>query len=455
MQAESYSNPLIVSPVASFQPVAQADRIETVDILRGIALLGILMMNIPAFAMPEYFSKSFRSDTSNINFWVDAVVTVLFEGKMRALFSMIFGVGILLFTTKKERTGKSVVGLYYRRMGWLILFGLVDAHLLLWFGDILYLYGVCGLLAFLFRKVKPAYLAIGVPLVALIDFTSGTFFYQNMREKLLGYKEAKAAQDHHQTLTEQQKKAMTDWRAIQKEFLPNKAEVAEHTRSMKSDYTTVAKYLRPLSWDFQTKYLAYAVWDPLALMLLGMALFKWGYFAGKWPRRRYVQIMLVGYGIGLPLVIFNYYNSFIHFPNVAARLAYMETHAISWMSLIYPFQRILLVMAHASLIIMLISSGVAQSFLKRLAAVGQMAFTNYVMHTVICTFIFFGYGLNYFAELQYYQLFFIVAGIWVLQLIVSPIWLKHFQFGPLEWCWRSLTYWQRQPLRQQESRQNA
>ena len=149
----------------TLRPIAEGDRILNIDVIRGAALLGILMMNIPLFAMQDYYSEPWSADTSNINFWYDAVISVLFEGKMRAMFSMIFGVGVLLFTMRKEASGWAVTGLYYRRMGWLILFGLADSHLLLWLGDILYIYGVCGLIAFLFRKMKPVYLAAGIPIV--------------------------------------------------------------------------------------------------------------------------------------------------------------------------------------------------------------------------------------------------------------------------------------------------
>src|SRR5215475_7215214 len=93
-------------------PVSDAQRVRLIDALRGVALLGILLMNIPGFAMPNYFSESFKSDPTNINFWVSAVITVVFEGKMRALFGMIFGAGVLLFVAKKEQTGKSVTGLF-------------------------------------------------------------------------------------------------------------------------------------------------------------------------------------------------------------------------------------------------------------------------------------------------------------------------------------------------------
>src|SRR5215217_6808511 len=113
-----------VAPPPAAAPVAESERIEIVDIVRGVALLGILLMNIPFFAMPERFSEPWRADTSNANFWVYAVNTVFFEGKMRALFSAVFGAGILLFTAGKERTGRSATGLFYRRMIWLTLFGL-------------------------------------------------------------------------------------------------------------------------------------------------------------------------------------------------------------------------------------------------------------------------------------------------------------------------------------------
>src|SRR3954451_8741497 len=160
-------------------PVSETERLKLIDALRGVALLGILLMNIPGFAMPDYFSESFKSNPKNVNFWVSAVTSVVFEGKMRALFGMVFGAGVLLFVSKKEQTGRPVTGLFYRRMAWLILFGLIHAHLILWIGDILYLYGFCGMIVYLFRNVKPIYLVLGVPLVAVCDFTGGTLFYQH------------------------------------------------------------------------------------------------------------------------------------------------------------------------------------------------------------------------------------------------------------------------------------
>ena len=157
----------------------------------------------------------------------------------------------------------------------------------------------------------------------------------------------------------------------------------------------------------------------------------------------------IGYGIGLPLVIYSFYYSFQNFSTLEANLARMERVPIEWIGLIYPFQRLLLVMAHAAAIILMYKSGFATGLFRRLEAVGQMAFTNYITHSVICTLFFFGYGLNYFGELQFYQLYYVVVSIWIVQLIISPIWLRYFYFGPLEWLWRSLTYWRVQPMQRQ------
>ena len=181
-------------------------------------------------------------------------------------------------------------------------------------------------------------------------------------------------------------------------------------------------------------------------MLLGLALLQWGFLSGQWSNRDYGKVVAIGYGIGLPLAIYSFYHSYLYSPNLEASLRRMELVPIEWVGLIYPFQRIFLVMAHVAALIVLYKSQYAQTLFRSLEAVGQMAFTNYIMQSVICTLFFFGYGLNYFAELEFYQLYFVVIAIWIVQLIVSPLWLRFFLFGPLEWVWRSLTYWKRQPF---------
>jgi uncharacterized protein len=427
-------------------PVSDRDRLKLIDALRGVALLGILLMNIPGFAMADYSSESFKSDPTNVNFWVSAVISVGFEGKMRALFGMLFGAGVLLFVSKKEQAGRSVTALFYRRMFWLVLFGLIHAHLILWIGDILYLYGFCGMIVYLFRKVKPIYLVLGVPLVAVFDFTAGTLFYQQIRDRRIAYVEASARAAESKPLTEKQKNALAQWRELEKTMIPNREDARENTRKMKSDYATVAAHLRPLAWKIETMFLPIEIWDSLALMLLGLALLQWGFLSGQWSNRDYAIVAAIGYGIGLPLAAYSFYHSFLYSPNLETSLRRMELVPIEWTRLIYPFQRIFLVMAHASAIIMLYKARYAQTLFRCLEAVGQMAFTNYIMHSVICTLFFFGYGLNYYGELEFYQIYFVVLAVWIVQLILSPLWLRFFLFGPLEWVWRSLTYWKMQPF---------
>lgn len=428
-------------------PVAESSRLNLIDALRGVALLGILAMNIPGFSMPSYYSEAYRNDPSQFNFWLNAFITVFMEGKMRAMFGMLFGAGILLFVSSKQKSGQSVHVLFYRRMFWLVVFGLIHAHLILWIGDILYLYGVCGMLVYLCRNIQPKYLAMALPLVAILDFAGGTIFYQNIRAKRIAYVEAKKAEAEHQTLTTAQTKALAEWREMEKTMIPNREDAKANTAKMKSDYSTVAGYLRPLAWRGQTIFLPIEIWDSVALMLLGLALYKWGFFSGGWSKGSYLRLVWVGYGVGLPLVIYSFYYGFLNYSTLEANLARMEKVAINWVGLIYPFQRILLVMAHASALILMYQAGVARSLFLRLEAVGRMAFTNYIMHSVICTLFFFGYGLNYFGTMQFYQIYYVVVSIWVLQLILSPIWLKYFYFGPLEWVWRSLTYWQMPPMK--------
>jgi len=434
-------------------PVTETQRVKVIDVLRGVALLGILLMNIPVFSMPNYFDEAFRSNPKDANFWLLATITVFFEGKMRALFGMLFGAGVLLFIRNKEQTGKPVHGLFYRRMGWLVLFGLADAHLLLWLGDILFLYGVCGMIVYLFRNIKPKYLVLAVPLVALLDFCGGTMMYRSIRETRLQYLEASKAQAQGAKLTKTQDQALESWRHIELTIIPNQADAQENTRKMKSDYQTVASHVRRLSWEFETKYLLVSLSDSIALMLFGMALLRLGFLTGEWSTQAYQRLACLGYGLGLPLVLFAGWYGIIHFPNHEAFLNQMATTPVMWVELIYPFQRILLVMAHVSLLVLLYRSGLVQGLLRRLAAVGQMALTNYLMHSVLCSLFFFGYGLNYFAELSYFQIYLFVIAIWLIQLALSPLWLRYFLFGPMEWVWRSLTYWRIQPMRRRQASQ--
>lgn len=417
-------------------------RLVTLDILRGIALLGILLITMPKFALPERYLETIIQNPDSINFKMAYFMNIVLEGKMRALFSMIFGAGIILFISDKEKSGKSIAGLFYSRMFWLAMFGLFHAHVLLSGGDILYLYALCGMILFFFRNTKPVLLFGAVLVITLLEMTMNTYFYNHARSERIAYLDVLKLEQQGVQLDDAQLKAKSEWMEKEKGYFPDKEKIEKNTELMRSKYWTVAGKMREGLILKETRLAPFLMVDPMALMFLGMALFQRGFFTGQLPKRIYLWSLIVCYGIGFPLALYSW-NKTVDFPNP---VQFMESNPYNIEIYIYPIQRILLAVGHVSLIILLIRGEVFKVLFNALAAVGKMAFSNYILQTIICTLIFFGYGLGYFARLEYYQLYFIVVAVWILQLIISPLWLKHFRFGPLEWAWRSLTYWRRQSM---------
>jgi uncharacterized protein len=169
-----------------------------------------------------------------------------------------------------------------------------------------------------------------------------------------------------------------------------------------------------------------------------MALLKDGILKAAKSKRYYLVMVLAGYSIGLTT---NYFEGSYQVDHQFAILPFYLT------DITHELGRVPTTIGHIGLIMLFIKSGMLPFLQRSLAAVGQMAFTNYIMHSVICNFIFLGYGFGMYGKLQRHEMYYIVFSIWIFQLIVSPIWLKYFRFGPLEWVWRSLTYWERQPMK--------
>ena len=424
-------------------PVNRGNRIESLDVLRGAAILGILLINIVGFGLSTggNFSSKLFSDLSSSNFITYAVVYALFEGKMRAMFCMLFGAGILLFSiNKKSVDPKRVTALFYVRMGWLVLFGLLHAHVLLWTGDVLFFYGLFGMIVYLLRNMKSRYMLMAVPFVTIIWFVVGTLFYCNVREQRFAFNEAVKVQQTGKQLSVGQQQSIDEWKELEKTMLPNETEAQASAANMRGNYASVAAEVRPKAFKAETNYLLVEMGDNIALMLLGMALLKLGFFTGKWTSRQYRLVMFIGYAVSLPITAYELWYMANYTASIPAIIQHMEQTPIPWKTLLYPVQRICMVLAHCAALMLLIRSGYLSSVLKRLQAVGQMALSNYIMQTVLCSLFFFGYGLAYYNKLEIHQLYYVVAAILILQLIISPLWLKHFKFGPLELLWRTLTY---------------
>lgn len=425
------------------QPISLSDRIQTIDVVRGMALLGILLMNIPLFGQASQLEAEPLLHPGSTDFTVFTWITILFEGKMRALFSMLFGAGTLIFIGRKEVSGgRNAADFYYRRLLWMVLFGVIHEYVLMWVGDILFDYAIAGLFLFPFRHQRPRQLLLFALVCVVIGGIKAERRMLQLRDKHEKYVQVVALEKAHKKLTDAQKKDKEAWEKTIKDFRPDPKVIAEFNQNMRSGYGTVYKTLEPENIRFHSTGLYSNIWDILSMMFLGMALFKWGFFFNKLPTRTYWLTLLAGYGIGFPLsaVDLSLFEQLVTNPTLFA-----DTQWIS-PALGYDLQRALVGIGHASVLLLLYRSGAVSWLMHALSNVGQMAFSNYVLQTLCCTLFFNGYGLGYFGKLPYHQLYYVVAVVWVINLLFSAVWLQFFRFGPLEWVWRSLTYWQRQPM---------
>src|SRR5208283_2784073 len=420
-------------------PVEGADRIAAIDSVRGFALLAILLMNIVAMGMygAAYDDPTVTGGATGANLWVWIGMHVLAEGKMRCLFSMVFGASVILLTSRLE-SRPDAADIYYRRMFWLLLFGVVHAYLL-WWGDILYPYALCGLLLYPFRKMSAkGLLLLGTVLLIL---NSGVYIGQGFkdREKLQNGRAAEQAAAQGKKLTEKEEAAKSDYEQWRKHNRPTAEELKKDAAEWRGNAFSVIKARAKVVGFFHSlPYYSPGDWDIWCMMFIGMGLMKLGVLSGGRSYRFYGTLVLIGYGIGLPM------NSYTAWLIVRSNF---DPVIHSFANSTYDIGRLSIALGHLGMIMLLAKAGLFQWIMSPLAAIGQMAFSNYILQSIVTAFLFTGYGFALYGKLQRYQLYYVVGAIWIGQLIVSPIWLRHFRFCPLEWGWRSLTYWKLQPMR--------
>jgi len=398
--------------MTQLMPIQKTHRIQSLDIIRGFALLGILLMNIQSFSMPDaaYLNPTSYGDLTGINLGVWAVSHLLIDSKFMAMFSMLFGAGVLLFCEHIEAKHGTSFFLHYRRMFWLMLFGLMHAHLI-WSGDVLFLYAVCGFWIYWFRHCTTKTLWItGIGLLSvgwlLNAFTQWGLAYMP---------DADLAS------------LQSDWRPATAVI---NAEITAFTGTWQEQFHIRSEH----AWFLETFVLLYLmIWRAGGLMLIGMALYKQGLFSQLKDSKDILRngiffavsgFSLVGYGI--------YYNFEHQWVMEYSQFAGSQFNYIG---------SVLVALAYLYLFVFMIQTQRLTTIQNRLAYVGRMAFSNYISQSVICTFIFYGFGLGLFGQFERWQQLLVVLVVWSLILIWSPIWLNKFRYGPLEWCWRSLTYW--------------
>ena len=399
-------------------PVSTHDRIETLDVLRGFALLGILAMNIRGMAAPlsTYMYPYALFDYSGASRAAYLFTSVVFDLKMMGLFSMLFGAGVLLYAAKSSESGRPPRGLWFRRMGWLLVIGLVHAYLI-WGGDILVPYALCGILILWWVRRLPAgpLMAGAIALLAV-----GAVLTVGHALSWEGMTDAGRAQEA----------------AL---MMPAPQQAREQLGWMLASYTeTIARHA-PSVFMFQTLYfLAFFLWRCGGMMLLGMALYKWGFLDGRRSTRAYILTAALCIPIGLALAWYGTAEL------ERARFALPQRIVLDLWNYA---GAILASVGYAAALILAVKHGALSRARRALGAVGQMALSNYLLHSIVASVLFLGWGFGLAGRLDYAEQLTVVVAIWAVQLALSPVWLAHYRFGPAEWLWRSLMYWRWQPMR--------
>ena len=402
-------------------------RIQTLDIVRGIAVMGILAMNIVAFAMPfqAYMNPVAFGMESMADLVSWALSFVFIDGKMRGLFSFLFGASMLLVIERAEAGGGSPAAAHYRRMVWLLVFGLLHFYFI-WFGDILAGYAQVGMIAFLFRRLSTGALlrwGIGLLVVQILFFAllaAGTF-----------YLSTQAAQPGAPA------EVVAEWQSLQSDFgIITGQPLAEKLAIFTGGWSGQVAHRLAEPWEPFVGTLLFG-WETLAYFLFGMAALKSGFLRGDWNDERYRRAALIGFGIGIPayaLLAFLAWRGCFTVPVLMATVLAGAT----------PF-RPLMVVAIAALIVLLTRGGGA--LVDRIAAAGRAAFTNYLGTSILMTGLFYGWGFGLYGSMSRAELWIVVVAMWALMLLWSKPWLDRFRYGPFEWLWRSLARWELQPMR--------
>tara|TARA_B100000459_G_C8597802_1_gene210577 strand:- start:1480 stop:2793 length:1314 start_codon:yes stop_codon:yes gene_type:complete len=424
-------------------PVNASARIESLDILRGFALLGVLLLNILAFGMASmgYFHPHVGlGENSELNYAIWGIVNLFFEGSMRGLFSMLFGAGIVLFTTgfgSHSGTGKSG-WLHYKRTFFLLLFGLFDAYVLLWTGDILILYAIAGAMLYPLRKCKPKTLILLSVVVLLCSSmlfaTVGTLM--NEGRDAAAIIDANPEGNHSDKLHEQAEL----WYESGADFTYNETQIQDELDLRRGSYSQVAKYSAKTVNEHLTFFTpVFMMWDAIGMMLLGMATYRLGFLSAERSKACYLRLAGIGFSIGLLINGFELYQAIQSNYDVLVISGYFQGT--------YHLGRVSMAFGWLGLVMLVCQGGLWSSLRVRLAAVGRTALSNYLLHSLLCLILFTGAGFGLIGTFERWELYGIVMFIWLLQLFVSAWWLKRYAFGPAEWLWRTMTYGSKQKWR--------
>ncbi len=402
-------------------------RITSIDTVRGVAVLGILVMNIigMAYAGAAYLNPMYTggAEPSNIGLWALSYVGV--DGKMRALFAMLFGASLLLMS--ESAAPQDATRRHVARMAVLFVFGLAHGSLL-WAGDILLPFALVGLAVWPLRNKAPRRLflfaVIALGLQAAITLSFGM---QAISAQLAA------------SLPNASPEAIAMWEGLRSATHSSPADVARETAMYRGSLGDILAIRAQAVSFFRFFLLPFSFFvETIGLMLIGMGLYRLNWWQGGFAMAHYRKVALslipLGWALGAILAWRFHASGFS-----AASFYFTDAARV----LVAPMVSI----GYAALIIAIVKSGAFPSAVSRLAACGRMALTNYIMASLLGNLIFTGIGLNLFGQLSRPEVLGVVLLIWALQLAWSRPWLQHFRYGPFEWLWRSLARAKAQPFR--------
>jgi uncharacterized protein len=399
--------------------VTTQQRIATIDFVRGVAVLGILAINITGFWGPTLasFSPRLPAFAPGADAWF-GVSFLLFEGKMRALFTLLFGASMMLFADAAARRGARPDWAQARRLGWLTLFGYAH-YLLLWWGDILFPYALCGLIALPLRRLPPAALAMaGLLLFGLshgLDAAGDVIGIATEQRVLAG----------HGSPAEIAEQAGMMQRIA--------ASMADDTAILNAGFLDALRLRLSIAPFLPFQTFLSTLTETLPLMLIGMAMHASGFFTGGWSPRALRRTCAVGLLAGGAMA--------------AALLGWAMGHGFppramfAIVGTLSAPEHLIMALAYAAALVLLWPRLSSTGIGRALAAAGRCAFTNYLGSTAVMAAIFSGWGLGWGPELPRALLpAFVVLG-WMAMLAWPRLWLAHHRAGPMEALWRALTWW--------------
>lgn len=411
-------------------PAPPGTRLIALDATRGLAVMGILLMNIIAFAMPEsaYVHPLAWGGDGPLDLGVWAVNQLLFEGRMRGLFALLFGASALLVMASAERSGRNPVATHLARMFVLALLG--SAHLLLvWDGDVLLHYALIALVIWPLRGLRPRALA-GLAVVVL---ALHTLFWSAIFIEQLHTVQAAAQPGASAALIERARTIVTETPG------PGDPSILGDLRLYGGSWAAIVAHKWAEYPGLSFMFLEILGGETLGYMLIGMALYRSGFFTGGWSDAAVRRLAVVSYAIGLPaLAALTAWQVGSGYDRVV-----VMGHFLGWS---IPF-RVLTAVGHIALATLLVRRFAGSRAVARIAAVGRMALTNYLATSIVMTTIFYGYGLGLYGKVDRAPVYLFVFAMWAAMLLWSRPWLARHRFGPAEWLWRSLARLQPQPMR--------